>query len=75
MKYFIWITVVLACLTAGAYGSFYIVTANFESMTNVTWSKFVEGSKTCEMRSGEGCGLYGGFAPLSQFKKPQGTAL
>lgn len=75
MKYFIWFVVVLACVSAGGFGSFYIVSSNFEAMTNVTWTKFVEGNAHCKQLSGEDCGLYGGFAPPSQFRKPQGTAL
>ena len=69
MKYFIWVVVVIACISAGGSGVGYYMTSKFEEMSGVTVTQFVDGYQACERQAQEPCNMYGGFAPLSQFAK------
>jgi len=69
MKYFIWFVVVLLAFSAGVFGAGYKLTSDFETLSGITWTRFVEGNEKCAAEWQEPCNMYGGFAPLSQFTK------
>lgn len=79
MKWFIGFVLCIVFATAGAFGGLYYAdyaAANkFRDMTGITLSEFDEAYANCVIKSGELCNLFGGFAPLSKFRQPSGTAL
>lgn len=79
MKWFIGFVLCVFFATVGVFGGSYYadnVAANkFKDMTGITAQEFDEAYANCVIANGELCNLYGGFAPLSKFRQPSGTAL
>lgn len=68
MKYFIWAAFLVVGMSAGLFGGGWAFKTTFHDMSGVTWTQFTDGYAACEKAAGERCNMYGGFAPLSQFR-------
>ena len=54
--------------TIGAFGTDYQFRTNFEAISGVNWHSFNAAHDDCVVAWQEQCKIFGGFAPLSQFK-------
>lgn len=67
-KYIIWFSFLLAGVGIGALATDYKFRTDFEAVSGVNWYNFNAAAADCEEAFKEKCKIYGGFAPLSQFR-------
>jgi hypothetical protein len=68
MKYIIWLTFLGLGLGIGVLGTDYKFRMDFETVSGVNWYSFNAAHDDCVAQWGEQCKIFGGFAPLSQFR-------
>lgn len=68
MKYVIWFSFLIVGVGVGAFSTDYKLRTDFEAVTGVNWYSFNAAAADCEKAFEEKCKIFGGFAPLSQFR-------
>jgi hypothetical protein len=68
MKYAIWFTLLLVGMGVGVVSTDYYFRTTFEAVSGVNWYSFNAAHDDCAKTWEENCKIFGGFAPLSQFR-------